>query len=302
MTLLDNNLGCFADVSVHGLTVRVHYHDLGSPLNGLPVVVLLHGSGPAATGMRNFSKNIDHLISNGFRVIALDWPGWGLSDPIVSDDSRSHLNADILKGLLDSIHLEVPVSLVGNSMGAHSAVAFALENAGRVASLVLVGGGNGGRSTFDPSPTEGFNRIVQFYTDPCFQTMRDLMRTVVFEQAAVSDQAVEARLKMAMETPYHIEAYVESRKLCAQPYPDLSYRLEEIVCPAFIIWGQQDRVAPLDLGLRISAQMPNADMHIFSKCGHLPHSEYSTKFNSLLTNFLLSSPLAAERPCVHAAV
>jgi 2-hydroxy-6-oxonona-2,4-dienedioate hydrolase len=40
-------------------------------------VVLLHGSGPGATGWANFSRNIDPLVEAGYRVILLDCPGWG---------------------------------------------------------------------------------------------------------------------------------------------------------------------------------------------------------------------------------
>ncbi len=40
-------------------------------------MVLLHGSGPGATGWANFSRNIDPLVEAGYRVILLDCPGWG---------------------------------------------------------------------------------------------------------------------------------------------------------------------------------------------------------------------------------
>jgi 2-hydroxy-6-oxonona-2,4-dienedioate hydrolase len=55
-------------------------------------VVLLHGSGPGATGWANFSRNIDPLVEAGYRVILLDCR-LGKSDSIVNRGSRSDLNA-----------------------------------------------------------------------------------------------------------------------------------------------------------------------------------------------------------------
>jgi 2-hydroxy-6-oxonona-2,4-dienedioate hydrolase len=66
-------------------------------------VVLLHGSGPGATGWANFSRNIDPLVEAGYRVILLDCPGWGKSDSIVNRGSRSDLNARVLKSVISWI-------------------------------------------------------------------------------------------------------------------------------------------------------------------------------------------------------
>lgn len=62
------------EVQEAGETLRVHVNDCGQ---GEETVVLLHGSGPGATGWANFSRNIDPLVEAGYRVILLDCPGWG---------------------------------------------------------------------------------------------------------------------------------------------------------------------------------------------------------------------------------
>jgi 2-hydroxy-6-oxonona-2,4-dienedioate hydrolase len=41
------------------------------------VVVMLHGSGPGATGWANFNRNIDPFVAAGYRVLLIDCPGWG---------------------------------------------------------------------------------------------------------------------------------------------------------------------------------------------------------------------------------
>ncbi|MBX4421608.1 alpha/beta fold hydrolase, partial [Mycobacterium tuberculosis] len=76
----------------------------------------------------------------------------------VCTSSRSELNGRVLKGLLDVLDIE-RVHILGNSMGGHSAVAFALGNPERVGKLVLMGGGTGGPSNFVPMPTEGIKLL-----------------------------------------------------------------------------------------------------------------------------------------------
>ncbi|MCT7009258.1 alpha/beta fold hydrolase, partial [Salmonella enterica] len=85
------------------LDLQLHYNDLGE---GAETVVMLHGSGPGASGWANFNRNIEPLVNAGFRVILMDCPGWSKSDTIVSEGSRSNLNAQALKGLLDVLGLE----------------------------------------------------------------------------------------------------------------------------------------------------------------------------------------------------
>lgn len=58
----------FLNVEEAGKTLRIHFNDCGQ---GDETVVLLHGSGPGATGWANFSRNIDPLVEAGYRVILL---------------------------------------------------------------------------------------------------------------------------------------------------------------------------------------------------------------------------------------
>lgn len=276
----------YVQIIVGERTINVHYYDFGNVRSELPSIVMLHGSGPAACGLHNFSQNIDHFADLGFRLIVLDWPGWGKSDSIVCSGSRSSLNAQMLRLVLDGIGIDGEVHIVGNSMGAHSATMFAIENPDRVAKLILVGGGNGGRGILQAAPTEGINKIVAFYQQPDLERMRKLLRTVLYEQSLITDEAIQARFDLAMTRVDHLESYCESLRVNPKQYPDVSARLTEIIVPTLIFWGREDRVVPLDLGLRVAALIPNAEMHIFSQCGHVPQLEKASKFNVLMSYFL----------------
>ena len=118
-------------------TIRLHYTDTGPAICSAPVIALLHGSGPGSTGWANFAANRPALIDAGFRVICVDLPGWGRSDAVICTEDRSALNARALHATLNAAEVNAPVHLIGSSMGAHSAVAFALQWPERVHALVL---------------------------------------------------------------------------------------------------------------------------------------------------------------------
>ncbi len=64
----------FLNVEEAGKTLRIYFNDCGQ---GDETVVLLHGSGPGATGWANFSRNIDPLVEAGYRGDPAGLPGLG---------------------------------------------------------------------------------------------------------------------------------------------------------------------------------------------------------------------------------
>ncbi len=65
-------------------------------------------------------------------------------------------------------------------------------------------------------------------------------------------------------------------------------RIRQIQTPALVIHGREDRVIPLDVGLRIYRLLPRADMHIFGHCGHWTQIEKTDDFNALVVRFFQS--------------
>lgn len=272
----------FATVQIDGAPVRVHYNDVG---DGKNTVVMLHGSGAGASGWANFVRNIDPFVDAGYRVLLVDAPGWGKSDSIVCTGSRSDLNATALLGVLDHLGI-AEVDIVGNSMGGHSATAFALSNPGRVRKLVLMGGGTGGGSQFVPMPTEGIKLLQGLYREPTIENLKRMMNVFVYDPGALTEDQLALRLKNLLARPDHLENFVKSSAANPRQFPDQGARLGEIVSPVLIVWGKDDRFVPLDIGLRLLAGLPNAQMHIFSRCGHWAQWEQADTFNNLVLDFL----------------
>ncbi|MGN8112420.1 alpha/beta fold hydrolase [Paraburkholderia sp. 22098] len=265
------------------LDLQIHYNDMGK---GSETVVMLHGSGPGASGWANFNRNVEPLVEKGYRVILMDCPGLSKSDPVVCTGSRSELNARALKGLLDALDLEGPVHIIGNSMGGHAAVAFALANPGRAGKLILMGGGTGGPSQFVPMPTEGIKLLQGLYREPTIENLKKMMSVFVYDASNLTEDLYQGRLNNMLARGDHLENFVKSLAANPKQFPDVGHRLSEIKSPTLIIWGRDDRFVPMDVGLRLLWGMPNAELHIFNRCGHWAQWEHADKFNRMVLDFL----------------
>lgn len=271
----------YARIQEGDLDLQLHYNDAGA---GAETVVMLHGSGPGASGWANFNRNVEPLVNAGYRVVLMDCPGWSKSDPIVSTGSRSDLNARALKGLLDVLGIE-KAHLIGNSMGGHSAVAFALANPARVGKLVLMGGGTGGVSSFVPMPTEGIKLIGALYRDPTIENLKRMMSVFVYDTSNLTEELYQTRLANMLARRDHLENFVKSAEANPRQFPEVGHRLGEISAKTLLIWGRDDRFVPLDTGLRLLAGLQNAELHVFSRCGHWAQWEHADKFNRMVLDF-----------------
>ncbi|MDP9877448.1 2-hydroxy-6-oxonona-2,4-dienedioate hydrolase [Variovorax boronicumulans] len=281
-TITDASTSRLVRIKEGDLDLQLHYNDAGE---GEQTVVMLHGSGPGASGWSNFHRNVEPFVSAGYRVILMDAPGWSKSDPIVSTGSRSDLNATALKGLLDVLKID-KAHLIGNSMGGHSAVAFALANPSRVGKLVLMGGGTGGVSSFVPMPTEGIKLIGALYRDPSIENLKRMMSVFVYDTSALTEDLFRLRLDNMLSRREHLENFVKSAAANPKQFPDVGHRLGEISAETLVIWGRDDRFVPLDTGLRLVAGLQKADLHVFSRCGHWAQWEHAEKFNRMVVEFL----------------
>lgn len=272
----------FVSVIDAGRTLNIHYNDLGEGEN---VVVMLHGSGPGATGWANFNRNIDSLVDAGFRVLLINCPGWGKTDSIVCAESRSFLNARVVKGVIDALGIE-KISLLGNSMGGHSAVAFALEYPHATDKMVLMGGGTGGVSPFVPMPTEGIKLIGALYRDPTLENLTRMMNVFVYDASDLTEDLMKARLENLKARPDHLDNFVKSLAAFPAQFTDVGHRLGEIKHDTLIIWGRNDRFVPVDIGYRLNAGILNSQLHVFNQCGHWAQWEHAERFNRLVLDFL----------------
>ncbi|TQS47081.1 alpha/beta fold hydrolase [Cryptosporangium phraense] len=274
----------------HTVTVasglQVHYHDAGEA-GDRPPVVLLHGGGPGASAWSNFGRNLE-VFSRSARVLAVDMPGFGRSAKLAEHPQYFTFAASVLAELLDVLGLD-EVDLVGNSLGGGVSTRFALNHPGRARRLVLMAPGGLGLNVFSADPTAGVQRLGAFGAPPgpTPEKLRAFLRTLVFDQKLITDELVAERFAVASDPESLAAMTALGMSFFRHPEEGQLWReAHRVTQPTLLIWGREDRVNPLDGALVALKQLPDVQLHVFSRCGHWVQVEKFDEFNRLTEEFL----------------
>jgi len=280
-------------VTVAGKPIFVAEAGGGAP------VVMLHGGGPGASGVSNYSRNIDTL-SEHFRVIVPDMPGYGLSVKGVDQSDPFGYLADMIRGLLDELGIGT-ACLIGNSYGGAAALRLALDAPHRVDKLILMG--PGGIGTTRGTPTAGLKSLLSYYggTGPSRDKLVTFIRNyLVYDGASVPDALIDARYTASVDPdvvadpPLRRPSGPTALRTLWRMDLTRDRRLRQLQTPTLVLWGHDDKVNRPAGGPMLANLMPNADLVMTSRTGHWMQWERADLFNKMTVDFL-STPSVFER-------
>jgi len=275
--------------SIVAAGIRTNLHDLNPAAPGVPLV-LIHGSGPGVSAFANW-RLVMPTLAKTRRVIAPDMVGFGFTDrPADHAYSLDRWVAHAL-GVLDALKLP-QVDLVGNSFGGALSLALAVRHPERVRRLVLMGAAG---VHFELTPALD---AVWGYT-PSFENMRRLMDLFAYDRGLVNDELAELRFR-ASTRPGFQESFSamfpapRQRSIEALSSPESAIRA--LPHETLVIHGREDQVIPLATSLKLAALIPNAQLHVFGKCGHWTQIEHSARFARLVGDFLAEADTKPNTP------
>jgi pimeloyl-ACP methyl ester carboxylesterase len=255
---------------------RVHYHEAGQG----PAVIMLHGGGPGSSAWSNFSGNIGPFAER-HRTLLVDMLGYGGSESVVFDsEPATTVRGRALRDLMDVLGIE-RASFAGNSMGGTVAMAFAVDYPERTERLVLMGAAGMSRTVLFPQPTEGHRRLAEATADPNLETMQAVVNAMLFNPGLMPPGALEARVRAAQN-----RAHRDAAARSTAPWRDQTGEFARIRARTLIVWGREDRVNPLEIGLQLLRDIPDSRLHVFRQCGHWAQVEHQDEFNRIALEFL----------------
>ena len=280
------------------LEVDWREHQRWVSVEGRPVNTVVLGSGTPIAFIHGLSGRwpnwLEQLaaLSARHRVIAMDLPGFGHS-PMPAQPISMALYAELVAGVLDELGVERSV-LVGNSMGGLIASELAIAQPQRVERLVLVS--SAGIST-QREPTAAMRFTALSGLDRGLAAGAGLI-------AARADAVARHRklrntgLALVVRHPSRLEPAIASELIRGAGKPgllgalesmladDLRSRLDQILCPTLIVWGERDRMLPVRDSEVFASLIPDARLVIFEDTGHMAMLERPAAFNALLEDFL----------------
>ena len=249
-------------ITVNGWKVR--YVDLGA---GERCALLLHGLGGSIESWRN---NLAQL-SRYSRVIALDLPGFGLSDKHEAHYT-AEFYADFIADFLKTVKIE-KAGLIGHSMGGLVALTTALRHPEVIEKLVVV----------DVAGLDAFTAELIRDSMGGWWDRESLRRFYERYIGRVDEEMLELRLRM-YESMEARKAYLSALRALESPIP--LEQFAKISQPTLIIWGEEDRLTKLETGLRLSHLIKGSTLIVIKGAGHSPHAEKPEEFNRIVLKFL----------------
>lgn len=258
---------------------RIHINEAG-PADA-QAVILLHGSGPGATGWTNFSNNIP-VLAEKYHVIAADMPGWGESDP-VGWQERNHPKA--VADLMDALGID-KATLIGNSMGGGTTIRFGYEHPERVIRLITMGSSSGSPTLMGPAGlSEGLKVLQKGYRNPTFEVMKELVEIMTFDSTFATDELIQGRADMVAANPEHNKNFLDAVGKRAVVELDHA-QVRTIKVPTLLFHGRDDRVVHFEHSLKLTSLIANSRLHLINQCGHWLQIEHADEFNRLVMDFI----------------
>jgi pimeloyl-ACP methyl ester carboxylesterase len=234
------------EYTVDGVKTVLHIAGSGEP------VVVFHGAG-TVDGF-DFAEQ----WADRFRVIVPYHPGFGQSgdDPTFTDvhDYVMHY-----LGLFETLGID-KVRLVGISLGGWMAAQFASEHNDRVRKLVLIAPAG----MIDPQ-----HPPLDILSVPGEQVVGMLVSN--FE---VLKPKLPANPSIDFIADRYREVTTLARLWWEHPFdPKFIRHLKRLNMPTMIVWGDQDKIVPVQQTARWQLHIPHADIRVFKGAGHLVHLE-----------------------------
>jgi pimeloyl-ACP methyl ester carboxylesterase len=272
---------------------RLAYVELGS--GDGPPLLLLHGLGGNWTA---WLENLPALAA-GRRVIALDLPGFGGSEP-ASDGISIPGYARTVRRFCDALGIEA-ADVAGNSLGGWVAAELALHDPALVRTLTLVDAAGIVPTRAERWRAVSLMRGAQAMAPlaPRFRAhvasrprlRRLALKYTVDDPAGLAADLVYMALPPAPD-PGFGPAFTAARRSWSDAWCD---RLTEIECPTLVVWGGRDALLPLRHAREFVRRIRTAELAVIEDAGHVPMLERPATFNQLLLSFLdRHAPAAAE--------
>jgi len=260
----------------------IRYHYTEHPADG-PDIVLVHGF---ASSTYTWEAIVPYLCERGYHVFALDLKGFGWSDkPADAAYDPVSLMQEV-NTWMDARGLTQAV-FVGNSLGGAIAALMALEHPARISKLVLIDAA--GYPMKSPMiirlahlPLAG--SVMKLFFGPW--VVRWNLKEVFSDDDRITEEKVTAYYDR-LRTEKALEAQIAvARSLKLDGLEQYIKRISDIAANTLIIWGQDDRWIPLDIGRRFTNDIAGSTLTVIPECGHMPQEEQPKRTAELIIDFI----------------
>ncbi len=275
------------------LDVPLHVAYVERNPGGATPVILVHGLG---SSLKFWRYQIDALADKGYRVIAVDLPGYGKSDKPASFPYTMEAMADVVLEVATSLHADRPV-VIGHSMGGQTALSFAARFPDKLRALVLTS--PAGFEPFSTREKDWFSRVfstrlVKKATE--YQIWGSIRAQNFQRWKPEYEWMIEERVRLAKTPEFDAYAYANVRTVAGLTNNDfVRGSLDKITVPTLIVFGEDDGLIPnpflhggsaADLMEVGHKGIKGSELTALPGCGHMIQIDCSAEYNAAVEKFL----------------
>lgn len=254
---------------------RWSFMEAGDPTK--PALICLHGYGGSSADWRYQL----HGLSNRYRVIAWNAPGYMLSDELKTDYPTCKDYADALSDFLNALKLD-KVYLLGNSFGSRVSQCFAYHYPERAIKMAFVGPSAGKKNISYEERERYVNMRYDQIKDGPFAFANKRVEALLAPNS--SPELIELARKGMRGVSPRMFMRGTNFMMAEDHYPEKI--AAKATMPVLVMAGTEDRVSPINLNAEpIAKTFPNVKLEILNGIGHLPHLEAPDSVNRMIIDF-----------------
>lgn len=234
-----------------------------------PALLILHGWGGSSDSWLAVQE---HLADRGYCVIVPDFPGFGKSKTPVNPWAVGNY-VDWVNEFTGLLKLK-SFSILAHSFGGRVAIKFANAHPEKISKLILVGSaGVKPKPGLKTRAIFGLARIGNaFFTPRIFSRFKDVARNIFYVFLRNRDY-----VKVNGVMRETIKKVLDE---------DLLEELTHLQAKTLLVWGETDKLVPLEYARVFQEKIKNSELKILSGIGHSPHLEVPRELGGIILNFL----------------
>ncbi len=264
--------------------INVRYAELGDPEK--PPVLLLHG---VPENLQAWYA-VAPLLAENYRVLALDWPGFGGSDPLKSSaDYTSRHFAEVIVDFMDSLGIR-QANLVATDISLLPALLVGLEHPNRVSRLAVMDGIPFPRPQYSSWELKSFAKKGSILGKALVRWFPRVSALVAYHKGFYRGHSIPVEVRQefsaAGANKSNQEAFLSYFQNFRTGQEYFEPRAHQLRTPVLVVWGKYDRFISSKLGHEIAEKLPNARLEIIDKSGHYVHMDKPRDLAQVVTGFL----------------
>jgi pimeloyl-ACP methyl ester carboxylesterase len=229
-----------------------------------PVLLLLHGLFGALSNW----EGVVGPFSKSYRVIIPMLPIYEMPIREAGLDGLRKFVEDFveLRQLND-------MTIIGNSLGGHIALIYALSNASKVKKLVLTGSSG----LFEDSMGGSYPKRGNY------QYIQERVSYTFFDPKVATKELIDEVFEITNSIPKCLRIVAIAKSAQRN---NLAEDIPNITAPTLLVWGLNDTITPPVVAHEFNRLIPNSVLRFIDNCCHAPMMEHPEKFNELVEEFL----------------